>query len=71
MLVMNSVYLILGTFLFLIFVLPFNTTTIMAQTDYDCKTTQISMSPTCNEVCIECAQTNKQDICNLCDQCKN
>ena len=43
MLVMNSVYLISGTFLFLIFVLPFKTTTIMAQTDYDCKIGSVNL----------------------------
>ena len=71
MLVMNSVYLILGTFLFLIFVLPFNTNTIIAQTDYsDCKITQISIQypPECKKVCDLC-DNDDRNACKTCDQC--
>ena len=49
---MSSVYLILGTFLFLIIVLP-SANTIIAQTNYDCKMNQISTSG-CKEICETC-----------------
>ncbi len=67
MIVMSSVYLILGTFLFLIIILP-STNTIIAQTNYDCKMNQISTDG-CKKVCDACAKFHDKDICDDCVNC--
>ena len=53
---MSSVYLILGTFLFLIIVLP-SANTIITQTNCDCKMNQISTNG-CKEMCDICEKTH-------------
>ena len=67
---MKSVYLILGTFLFLIIVFP-SANTIIAQTNCDYKMNQISTNG-CKEMCNLCEKTpDDKDACQICFECEN
>ena len=69
---MNSLYLILGAFLFLIIAFPSANTTI-AQTYDDCKMNVVDKSSKtpCQKVCDECAKTQSKDLCDQCATCDN